>query len=168
MVKPRLILITSGILVLIGIALTAYQSQMTAENLSNQQMILGNGKQMIITKQMDPNKNQKGVYSVQITDFKNDDNIKVLVTDPAGISIITKSITKNPIQENFKVAAFGNYTLQIENQGHVDIQVLGIIGYYPEGIELADISGFIALMVGLGGLAIGLMYIIRNRVKPQT
>jgi len=168
MVKPRLILITSGILVLIGVAITAYQSQTTSENLADQQMILANGKQMTVTKQMDPNNNQKGVYSVQITDFKNDDNVMVLVTEPAGISIITKSVTKSPIQEIFKVETFGNYTLQIENQGHRDIQVLGIIGYYPEGIELADISGFIALMAGLGGLAIGLMYLIRNRVKSQT
>ena len=168
MVRPRPIIITSGILVLIGIAITAYQSQTTSENLSNEQKILGIGTQMTITKNMDPNNNQKGVYSIQVTDLKNDDRIKAEVIDPVGATIISKSVTKSPIQEIFKITSSGNYTLQIENQGQREIQILGIIGYYPEGIELADISGFIVLMAGLGGLAVGMMYLIKNRVKPQS
>jgi len=161
-------LIASGILVLIGIAITAYQSQTTSENLVNQQQILSVGTQMNITKAMDPNSNQKGVYAIQVTDLKNDDSIRAIVIDPNGNTIITKSVTKSPIQEIFKVSTSGNYTLQITNQGQRDIQILGIIGYYPQGIELADISGFIVLMVGLSGLAVGMMYLIRNRVKPQS
>ncbi len=165
MVNPKPILIASGVLVLIGIAITAYQSQTTSENLSNQQNTLGIGTQMTVTKEMNPDNNQNGVYSIQITDFKDGDNIKSTVIDPVGTAIITKSITKSPIQEIFKVTKSGNYTLQIENQGQREIQVLGIIGYYPQGIELVDISGFIALMIGLSGLAVGMMYLIRNRVK---
>ena len=168
MVKPKLILVASGILVLIGIAITAFQSQTTSENLSNQQTTISKEKNMIVTKTMDPSKNQKGVYSVQITDFKNDDKIHVMVVDPNGLSIITKYITSNPVQEFFKINSPGNYTLEIENQGQREIQVLGIIGYYPEGIELADISGFILLISGLSGLAVGMMYLIRNRVKSQN
>src|SRR5579864_7477217 len=164
-IKHKPIIIISGILVLIGIAITAYQSQITTENLSNQQNTVGVGTQMTVTKEMNPNGNQNGVYSIQITDFKDDDNVKAVVIDPTGASIITKSITKNPVEEMFKITTSGNYTLQIENQGPREIQVLGIIGYYPQGIELADISGFIALMIGLSGLAVGIMYLIRNRVK---
>ena len=167
MVKPKPIIIASGILVLIGIAITAYQSQTTSENLSNQQNTLGAGTQMIVTKGMSPDSNQKGVYSIQITDFRNDDNVKVTIIDPTGTPMITKSITKSPIQEMFKVTSSGNYTLQIENHGQREIQVLGIIGYYPQGIELADISGFIALIIGLSGLAVGMMYLIRNRVRSS-
>jgi len=167
-VKSRLIIITSGILVLTGIAITAYQSQITSENLSNQQKILAAGSHMTITKEMDPNKNQKGVYSIQATDLKNNDIIIATVVDPAGNTIITKPITKSLIQETFNIISSGNYTLQIEDQGKREIQILGIIGYYPEGIELADISGFIVLMAGLSGLAIGMMYLIRNRVKSQS
>ncbi len=165
MIKPKPILIASGILVLIGIAITAYQSQITSENLSNQQNTLGIGAQMIVTKEMNPDNNQKGVYSIQITDFKSDDNVKAIVTDPTGTSIITNSVTKSPIQDTFKISSSGNYTLQIENHGQREIQVLGIIGYYPQNIELADISGFIALLIGLSGLAVGMMYLIRNRVR---
>ena len=165
MVKVKPIVITSGILVLIGIAITAYQSQITSENLSNEQNTLGIGTQMIVTKEMNPHNNQNGVYSIQIIDFEDNDNAKVTVIDPAGISIVTKSITKSPVQEMFKIKASGNYSLEIRNQGQREIQVLGIIGYYPQGIELIDISGFIVLMIGLSGLAVGIMYLIRNRVK---
>ena len=117
MVKPKVIIITSGALVLIGIMITAYQSQITSENLSNQQNTLGVGAHMTITKELDPNKNQNGVYSIQVTDIKTDDNIKATVIDPSGTSIITKSVTKTTIQETFKIVSSGNYTLQIENQG---------------------------------------------------
>ena len=167
MVKPKPIIIVSGILVLIGIAITAYQSQTTSENLSNQQNTLGTGARMVVTKWMSPDSNQKGVYSIQITDFKNDDNVKANIIDPTGTSIITRSVTKSPIQEMFKIASSGNYTLQIENNGQREIQVLGIIGYYPQGIEFADISGFITLIIGLSGLAVGMMYLIRNRVRSS-
>ncbi|TRZ79345.1 MAG: hypothetical protein D4R90_04055 [Nitrosopumilales archaeon] len=168
MIKPKSIIITSGILVLIGIAITAYQSQTTSENLVNQQKTLSVGTEMTVTKGMDPSSNQKGVYAIQVTDLKNDDNVKAIVIDPNGNTIITKSITKSTIQEIFKISSSGNYTLQIENQGQREIQILGIIGYYPEGIELVDISGFIVLMAGLAGLAVGMMYLIKNRVKPQS
>lgn len=167
MVKPRPIIITSGILVLIGIAITAYQSQITSENLVNQQNTINAGTSMTIAKIMDPSKNQKGVYAIQVTDLKNDDNIKAIVMDPSGNTIIMESVTKSSIQEIFKVSSLGNYTLQIENHGQREIQILGIIGYYPEGIELADISGFIVLMGGLAGLAVGMMFLIKNRVKSQ-
>jgi hypothetical protein len=167
MVKPKPIIIISGILVLIGIAITAYQSQTTSENLSNQQNTLAIGTQMVVTKSMNPENNQNGVYSIQITDFRSDDNVKATIMDPMGTPIITKTMTKSPIQEMFKITSSGNYTLQIENHGQREIQVLGIIGYYPQGIEVADISGFIALITGLSGLAVGMMYLIKNRVKSN-
>jgi len=166
MVKPRVIIITSGALVLIGIMITAYQSQITSENLSNQQNTLGVGVHMIITKELDPYKNQNGVYSIQVTDIKPDDNIKATVIEPSGTLVSTRSVTKGTVQETFKIVSFGNYTLQIENLGKRDVQVLGIIGYYPEGIELADITGFIFLVIGLSGLAISIMYLIKSRGKP--
>lgn len=165
MVKPKPILIVSGIFVLAGIAITAYQSQTTSENLANQQDTVAAGSQMTVTKTMNPGSNQKGVYSIQITDFKNDDRVKATVLDPAGSAMMTRSITKSPMQEMFEITSSGNYTLQIENQGQVPIQALGIIGYYPQGIEYADISGFIVLMAGLSGLAVGMMYLVRNRVR---
>jgi hypothetical protein len=170
-VKPIPIIITSGILVLVGFSITVYQSQITSENLVNQQKTLSIGTQMTITKGMDLNNNRKGVYGIQVTDLKNDDNVKAIVMDPNGNEIITKSVATSPIQEIFKITTSGNYTLQIENHGQREIQILGFIGYYPEGIESDDTSGFIVpivLIIGLSGLAVGMMYFIKNRAKPQS
>lgn len=171
MIKPIPIIIVSGILVVAGFAITVYQSQITSENFVNEQKTLSIGTQMTITKGMDLNNNRKGVYGIQVTDLKNDDNVKVIVIDPNRNAIITKSVTSSPIQEIFKISTSGNYTLQIENQGQREIQILGFIGYYPEGIESDDTSGFIVpivLIIGLSGLVVGMMYLIKNRVKPQS
>jgi hypothetical protein len=170
-VKPIPIIIASGILVLVGFVTTVYQSQITSENFVNEQKSLSSGTQMTITKAMDLNNNRKGVYGIQVTDLKNDDNVKVIVIDPSRNAIITKSVTTSPIQEIFKISNSGNYTLQIENQGQREIQILGFIGYYPEGIESDDTSGFIVpvlLIIGLAGLAVGMMFLIKNRVKSQS
>jgi len=88
---------------LVGILITAYQSQITSENLANQQNTIGVGSHMTVIKEMDPTGNQKGVYSIQVTDLKNDDNIKANIVEPTGTTIITRSITKSPIQETFKI-----------------------------------------------------------------
>ena len=158
-------------LVLVGFVITVYQSQITSENFVNEQKSLSSGTQMTITKAMDLNNNRKGVYGIQVTDLKNDDSVKVSVIDPNRNTIITKSVTTSQTQETFKISGSGNYTLQIENQGQREIQILGFIGYYPEGIESDDTSGFIVpiiLIIGLAGLAVGIMYFIKNRVKPQS
>jgi lipopolysaccharide export LptBFGC system permease protein LptF len=170
-VKPIPIIIASGILVLIGFVITIYQSQITSENFVNEQKSLSSGTQMTITKAMDLNNDRKGVYGIQVTDLKNDDNVKIIVIDPNRNAIITKFVTTSPIQEIFKISSSGNYTLQIENQGQREIQILGFIGYYPEGIESDETSGNIVpimLIIGLAGLAVGIMYFIKNRAKPKS
>jgi hypothetical protein len=161
--NPKIILVASTALVLIGIALSVYQAQLTVENLANQEQKLAIGSQMVVSKDMDPNKDSRGVYSIQVTDFGSDDKVKVSVIDPYGIYVTTKSITKNPFQDFFNVSINGTYKLQIENNGNREIQVLGIIGYYPVGIDTIDMVGFVVLIAGLSGLAIGMMYLIRNR-----
>ncbi len=165
MTNPKIILVASTALVLIGIALSVYQAQFTVENLANQEQKLAIGSQMMISKDMNPDKNSKGVYSIQVTDFGNDDKIKASIIDPYGTYVTTQSITKNPFQDFFNVSINGTYKLQIENNGNREIQVLGIIGYYPVGIEAIDLAGLVVLLAGLSGLAVGMMYLIRNRRK---
>lgn len=165
MTNPKIILVASAVLVLIGIALSVYQAQFTVENLANQEQKLAIGSQMIVSKDMNPDRDSKGVYSTQITDFGSDDKIKVSIVDPYGTYVTTKLITKNPFQDFFNVSMNGTYKLQIENDGNREIQVLGIIGYYPTGIEIIDLAGLVVLLSGLSGLAVGMMYLIRNRRK---
>jgi hypothetical protein len=165
--KFKLVIIISAVLIIIGIGLTFYESQLINWNVINQQQNLLPGGSMTLTKDLDPSKNQNGVYSVQITDFQEDDNIKVSIFNPVGETIISKSITKNLLQENFLISTSGTYKIQIENQGSREVQVLLVIGNYPQNISLIDILGFIILITGLSGLAIGTMYLVKNRGKTS-
>ena len=122
---------------------------------------------MTLTKDLDPSKNQNGVYSVQITDFQEDENIKVTIFNPLDERVTSKTITKNPLQENFFITTNGTYKIQIENQGSREVQVLVAIGNYPQNIALIDMFSFILLIIGLGGLAIGIMYLVKNRGKTS-
>ena len=167
MKKFKIVIIIGTILVIIGIALTFYESQLINWSVVNQQQNLLQGASMILTKDLDPSKNQIGVYSVQITDFREDDNIKVSVFNPLGETITSKSITKNPLQENFIISVNGTYKIQIENQGSREVQILAVIGNYPQNIALIDMCGFILLIAGLSGLAIGIMYLVKNRGKSS-
>jgi uncharacterized protein YxeA len=166
--KFKLVIIISAILITIGIGLTIYESQLIDENITNQQQNLLSEKSITLTKDLDSSKNQNGVYSVQITDFQEGDNVKVTVFNPVDEVIISKPITKNPFQENFLISTIGTYKIQIKNQGPREVQVLAAIGNYPQNISLIDIFGFIMLIVGLSGLAIGIMYLVKNRGKTSA
>jgi hypothetical protein len=165
--KFKLIILIGTVLIIIGITLTFYESQLIIGSVVNQQQSLLSGASMILTKDLNPSENQNGVYSIQITDFQKDDNIKVDIFSPMGESILSKSITKNPLQENFIIYTNGTYKMQIENQGSREAQVLAAIGNYPQNIALIDMCGFILLMAGLSGLAIGIMYLVKNRNKSN-
>jgi hypothetical protein len=165
--KFKLIILISAILIIIGIVLTFYESQLINLNVVNQQQNLLAGASMILTKDLDPSMNQNGVYSVQITDFQENDNIKLSILNPAREIIISKPITKNLLQENFLISTKGTYKIQIENQGSKQVQILAIIGNYPQNISLIDMFGFILLITGLSGFAIGIMYLVKNRGKTS-
>jgi hypothetical protein len=155
----------SSILVIIGIVISFYQSQRETESISSQQQTLATDASLTIAKILDPANCKSGVYEVQMYDIKDGNKVKVYVTDPAGNVFITRSIAKSPFQENFTISQHGNYTLQIQNIGQSEMQILGIIGYYPQGATIIDVLGIIVIVVGLCGLAIGMMYLVKRRGK---
>jgi len=153
---------------MIGIGISFYQSQIETESITSQQQNLSPNAVMTVSKNLDPAKSKNGVYSIQISDFKNGYSVKADLVDPTGSAIITRSIEKNLFQENFTISQSGNYTLQIQNSGQNETQVIGIIGYYPQGATILDVLGVIVLIVGLSGLAIGMMYLIKRRGKNDV
>ncbi len=130
MKKLKPIIVISAILIITGIGLTIYESQLINENVTNQQQNLVIGG---------------------------------TIFNPLDEIIASKQITKNLFQENFTVVTQGIYKVQIENQGQRTVQVLAIIGNYPQNTSLLDMFGFIVLIIGLGDLAIGIMYFVKNR-----
>jgi hypothetical protein len=165
--KFKPLIIISTILTITGIGLTIYEFQLVNENVTNQQQDLLAGESMTLTKNLDTAKSRDGVYLVQVSDFKEGDNIKLMVFNPSDTIMVSKSITNNPLQENFSITADGNYKIQIENQGTNEVQVLAMIGNYPQNILFLDTIGFILLIIGLAGISVGLMYFLKNRSKTS-
>ncbi len=143
------------------------QAENEVDNLATVQQDLPQSSSMNVSKSLDPMKSKDGVYSIQISDVKEGDSLSAAIIDPNGNVIIAKSITKSPFQENFTVSSAGTYELKIQNTAQTDMQVLGIIGYYPQGATLLDVFDIIILIIGLSGLAIGMMYLIKRRGRPN-
>jgi hypothetical protein len=166
--KPRTILIISAILVIIGIGISFYQSEREMESITTQQQSLDPGSTMTVTKNLDPAKSKNGVYSVQISDFKDGDKVRANIIDQTGNTISTSMISKSQFQDNFTIFQLENYTLQIQNTGQNETQILGIIGYYPQGATILDVASVIVLTIGLIGLGVGMVKLIKKRGKTDV
>ncbi|MGI0046488.1 MAG: hypothetical protein ACREBB_04785 [Nitrosotalea sp.] len=166
--RPKIILIISCILVVTGMLISFLQSENEMDDLAMVQQDLTSGSPMNVSKSLDPMKSKDGVYSIQILDIKDGDSLSATVIDPSGNVIIVKSITKSPLQENFTISSAGTYELKMQNTAQTDMQVIGIIGYYPQGATLLDVFDIIILIIGLSGLAIGIMYLIKRRGKRNV
>jgi len=164
MKKTIPLLVIGGFLTATGIGISFYSSQLVIENLSTHQESLAVGHSLAVLKELDPTKNENGVYVVQVADFKAGDNILAKVFNPTDIAIVSNSISRNPYQDNFKITTKGTYKLTVENSGQRDLQIEGVIGYLPKDSSLAiNIFGFIVIIVGLSGLAVGAMYFLKTR-----
>lgn len=164
-----LFLIMGGFLVAIGIGLSVYATQLVIENLTTQKGFVGGGMTMEVYKELNPAKNENGVYVIQIDDFQSVDGIIISVFDPLGNVVITKSIDSNPIQDSFKISMAGTYKLLVENSADREVHLVAVIGYLPQDQSLTvSIFGFVVILIGLVGLVAGTLYFIKNRNKPNV
>jgi len=164
-----LFLIMGGFLVVIGIGLSVYATQLVIENLTTQEGFVGGGMTMEVYKELNPAKNENGVYVIQIDDFQGEGGILISVFDPLGNVVITKSIDSNPIQDSFKISMAGTYKLLVENSADREVHVVAVIGYLPQDQSLTvSIFGFVVILIGLVGLVAGTLYFIKNRNKPNV
>ncbi len=167
--KPGMLLIIGGFLILIGIGLSVYGSQLIIENLVTQEKRLGIGTSMELSKELDPSINGNGVYVLQTEDFKGESRLQASVYDPLGQTVISKSVEHSPFQDNFTISTVGIYKLLIENIGERELEVTAVIGYLPDGQSLTvSIFGFIVIIIGLIGLGTGIVYHIKSRGRIDT
>lgn len=158
-----------GFLVAIGIGLSVYATQLVIENLTTQEGFIGGGMTMEVYKELNPAKNENGVYVIQIDDFQSVGGIIISVFDPLGNVVITKSIDSNPIQDGFKISMAGTYKLLVESSVDSEVHVIAVIGYLPQDQSLTvSIFGFVVILVGLVGLVVGTLYFIKSRGKPNV
>ncbi|MGI0040754.1 MAG: hypothetical protein ACRD94_02185, partial [Nitrosopumilaceae archaeon] len=72
MKKPAMLLVIGGFLIIFGIGLSVYGSQLIVENLVTEEKRLGMGTSMELSKELDPSINENGIYVLQIADFKEE------------------------------------------------------------------------------------------------
>lgn len=167
MKKFPLIFIVTGGLILVGFALSVYGSQLITENVSIHEGPLSTGETLEIQMTLDPKNNENGRYVVQILDF-DADVVTITVLDPLKIPIVSKVVNQKSLEEGFEIASGGTYSLVVENLGDKDLKIVGAIGYLPSDAVLAiSVLGLIVTVVGLGGIIIGGIYLVRTRRKQR-
>lgn len=168
MTKSSSIFIVAGALIIVGFALSIYGSQLIIENVSILEGTLDPTQTMDIQTTLEPEKNEGGRYVVQITDF-TDEIVNIRVLDPNEVLIISKSVSQKSFEGEFEITSPGTYKLIIENPGDNDIRIVGAIGYMPNDIVLAvNTSSLIIIVVGLGGIMVGGVYLVRTRRKNRV
>lgn len=167
--KPVMLFAIGGFLIVFGIGLSVYGSQLIVENLATGEKRLEMGVSMELSKDLDPLINENGVYVLQIADFKEESRLQTFIYDPSDQIVVSKSIERNPFQDNFTISTTGIYKLLIENTGERELEVTAVLGYLPEGQSLTvSIFGFIIIIVGLIGLGAGIIYFIKSRGRMDT
>jgi hypothetical protein len=167
--KPVMLLVIGGFLMIFGIGLSVYGSQLIIENLATDEKQLGIGTSMEVSKELDPVINENGVYVLQIVDFKEASRLQASIYDPLGQIVVTKSIDHSPFQDNFTISTAGTYKLVLENTGEKELEVTAVLGHLPQGQSLTvSIFGFVVIIIGLIGLAVGIIYFIKSRGRVDT
>ena len=167
--KPVILLVIGGFLIVFGIGLSVYGSQMIIENFATEEKRLGMGTSMELSKELDPSINENGVYVLQIADFKEESRLQTSVYDPLDQIVVSKSVEHNMFQDNFTISTAGTYKLLIENTEERELEVTAVLGYLPEGQALTvSIFGFIVIIIGLIGLAVGIIYFIKSRYRSNA
>ena len=167
--KPVMLFVIGGFLIVFGIGLSVYGSQLIIENLATEEKRLGMGTSMELSKELDPSIDENGVYVLQIADFKEGSSLQISVYDPLDQIVVSKSIERNPFQDNFTISTAGTYKLLIENTGEREHEVTAVLGYLPEGQSLTiSIFGFIVIIIGLIGLGAGIIYFIKSRGRMDA
>ena len=167
--KPKMLLVMGGFLAIVGIGLLFYEPLSIVGNLNTQEKHLGIRTSMELTNDLDPSINDNAGYVLQIMDFKNGNRLETSVYDPSGQIIASKSIDYSPFEDSFKISANGMYKLKIENNGERELEVVAAIGYLPHDKSLlVSKFGFIVTIIGLIGLAVGIVSFIKSRSGVDT
>lgn len=165
MQKSGLFLVIVGGLIIVGMALSFYGSQLITEDLVTEQFDLISGETFETFAELDPMISEYGVYVVQTTNFE-DNAILVKILEPFGNQIITKMVDSGSFEDRFEISSKGEYQIVIENTGSNDYTIFLAIGHLPDTSKLSvGITGFYILIVGMIGIAGLVVLAIKNRRK---
>lgn len=161
--KSLIFLVITGGFISLGITLSFYSAQLSIEDLTIDERVMGPGETFEIMMELDPSKSENGGFAVKLEDFE-EASFSAKIFDPLNIEIQSMEINQNPFQEKFDIISKGTYTLVIENSGQKETNGIGAIGYYPEeNIQYMALAGNVVIMIGLVGMIGVGIYIVKNR-----
>jgi len=167
MERSGLFLLIVGVLIIVGMALSFYGSQIITEDLVTEQSDLISGEIFETFADLDPMISESGVYVVQTTNFQ-ENVINVKIFDPIGSQIISKTVESESFEDRFEILSSGEYRIIIENTGSEDTAIFLAIGHLPDTSKLSvGITGFYILVVGMIGIAGLVILTIKNRRKNK-
>lgn len=154
-----------GSLVGIGVILSFYGNHMIFEELIKGEGQIKFGENLTIQVELDKIKMQNGIYAIQVLNFR-EGAVTARIIDPSNIEIKSQMINKESFEDRFDITVPGIYKLIIENSEDEEIQIFGVIGPEPDaGKKSLTFISFYILIVGLIGMVIVTIYVIKNRRK---
>ncbi len=163
MQKFGIMLIGSTSLIVIGLILLVVGNQIILGEISQGDGKVSTSQTLTISGDFDSQEMSKGVFAVQIMQFK--DNIfSAKVLDPFDSEIIFQTINEETIEKEFDFLESGTYKLIIESTSNEETIVFAAIGPLPDAGKksLGFISVYI-LVIGMVGLIVAGIYGIKNR-----
>ena len=163
MQKSTIMLISSATLIVIGLILSAVGEQIILGGFSQGTGKVSSSQTLSISVEFDSQETSVGIFAVQIMEFK-DNTFYAKVLDPFDNEIISQSIIKETIENEFDIFETGTYKLIIESNSNEEPIVFATIGPFPDAskLSLRPIS-MIILVIGMAGLVIVGIYGIKNR-----
>jgi len=161
--KFGIMLIGSTSLIVIGLILLVVGNQIILGEISQGDGKVSISQTLTISGDFDSQETSKGVFAVQIMQFK--DNIfSAKVLDPFDSEIIFQTINEETIEKEFDVLETGTYKLIIESNSNEEIIVFAALGPLPDaGKKLLGFISVYILVIGMVGLLVIGIYGIKKR-----
>ena len=157
MQKSGLIIVGSGALIVIGLALLALGNQVILDGVSQGDGKVSINQDIIVSTNFDSQKTSVGVFAVQIMSLE-DNVFSAKVLDPLEIEVISLKVNEETVEKEFDVLESGIYKLVIQSSNDNERHVFGAIGPLPDEGEksISYISIYVVIigMVGLFGVGI--------------
>lgn len=168
MLKPAIMMAVVGIILVSGIVLSFYGTQIIKEGLSQKEELVMSGGLLEISSDIDVTKTSFGVYVIQVQNFKQG-SVHAKVFDPLGTEIISTVVDRESFEQRFDVATSGTYKLLVENIGQEQTQMIAAIGPMPYATKLSiGITGlYLSLVCLIGIVGVGIYSIINRRKKAS-
>jgi len=161
--KSGIMLISSATLIAIGLILLVLGNQIILQGISQGNGKVSSSQTLSISVDFDSQETSKGVFAVQIMEFK-DNTFSARVLDPFDSEIISQTINEETIEKEFDVLETGTYKLIIESISNEEPIVFAAIGPLPDaGKQSLGFISMIILVIGMVGLVVVGIYEVKKR-----